>query len=411
MSKKNILIISAVFPPEPVVSAMLSCDLAEELSKNNKVTVLCPQPTRPEGFVFKNDYNALDFNVIKQDSFTCSASSLLGRLRESYSFGKQCKRYIKKNSKQLDCIYINSWPLISQYLIIKNANRLNIPCVMHVQDIYPESLLNVLLVGKQIINKILLPIDKYVLQNSTSIIAISENMKQFLVKSRNLLPGKVSVVSNWQDEEVFISFKSSTEIGITDLSKPFTFMYLGNVGPLAGVDLLINSFFNAQIQNSKLIIAGSGSRTNACQELVKSLNADNIEFMSVPEGMVPLVQEKADVMLLPVKKYGAMSSIPSKLPAYMFSAKPIIGSLDLESDTAKAIKESGCGIVVKPENEVELIKAMKNVSEWNIQTRNEKGNLGFEYAMSHFSKKKNLNKIITVIDRILKKNVNEIQDR
>ena len=47
----NILIISAVFPPEPVVSANLSRDLAEELSKNNQVTVLCPKPTRPNGFI------------------------------------------------------------------------------------------------------------------------------------------------------------------------------------------------------------------------------------------------------------------------------------------------------------------------------------------------------------------------
>jgi len=178
-------------------------------------------------------------------------------------------------------------------------------------------------------------------------------------------------------------------------------MYLGNNGPLAGVEFLINSFLKAQIPNSKLIIAGSGSRTNACQELVKSLHAGNIEFMSVPEGMVPLVQDKADVMLLPVKKNGAMSSIPSKLPAYMFSAKPIIGSLDLESDTAKAIKESGCGVVVKPENEDELIVAMNTAFNWSNQILKKKGNAGFEYAMKNFSKRENLQKIISVFDNIL----------
>jgi len=106
-------------------------------------------------------------------------------------------------------------------------------------------------------------------------------------------------------------------------------------------------------------------------------------------------------MLLPVKKNGAMSSIPSKLPAYMFSGKPIIGSLDLESDTAKAIKESGCGIVVEPENENELIKAMNATALWTNKDREEKGNLGFEYALTNFSKKENLKKIISVIESVI----------
>ena len=38
--KKSILIISAVFSPEPVVSAKLSEDLATYLSKSNKVSVI-----------------------------------------------------------------------------------------------------------------------------------------------------------------------------------------------------------------------------------------------------------------------------------------------------------------------------------------------------------------------------------
>ena len=49
---KKILIISCVFPPEPVVSAQMSLDIAEALSKNNDVTVISPRPTRPMDFKF-----------------------------------------------------------------------------------------------------------------------------------------------------------------------------------------------------------------------------------------------------------------------------------------------------------------------------------------------------------------------
>ena len=54
----------------------------------------------------------------------------------------------------------------------------------------------------------------------------------------------------------------------------------------------------------------------------------NIEFWEALNGKVPKIQAQADCMLLPIKKGAASSSIPSKLPACMFSAKPIIGCVD-----------------------------------------------------------------------------------
>ena len=47
---KKVLLALSVFPPEPIVSANLMADLAEELSKTYIVTVLRPHPTRPKGF-------------------------------------------------------------------------------------------------------------------------------------------------------------------------------------------------------------------------------------------------------------------------------------------------------------------------------------------------------------------------
>ena len=99
---KNILIISALFPPEPVVSAKLSEDIANFLSKINNVTVIAPLPTRPFGFdLTKPNKIKKLYDLISLDSYTCPESNLYGRLRESYSFGIACKKYIKKNHNQI----------------------------------------------------------------------------------------------------------------------------------------------------------------------------------------------------------------------------------------------------------------------------------------------------------------------
>ena len=64
---KNIIIISAVFPPEQVTSAFLNYDLAKALAKDYKVTVLRPKPTRPIGATFQNDWSDPDFGTVLID--------------------------------------------------------------------------------------------------------------------------------------------------------------------------------------------------------------------------------------------------------------------------------------------------------------------------------------------------------
>ena len=162
----------------------------------------------------------------------------------------------------------------------------------------------------------------------------------------------------------------------------------------------LQSFFKANIFNSKLIIAGSGSKTNDCKKLAEKLRLKNVDFLAVPEGKVPEIQDLADVMLLPVKKSGAYSSIPSKLPAYMFSKKAIIGSLDIDSDTAKAIIDADAGIVVEPENQEQLINAMRKMADASYEKIKEKGENAFNYAMKNFSKTEGVGKMINIISNL-----------
>ena len=106
---KNILFISSVFPPEQVTSALLNYDIAKELSRKYKVTVLRPLPTRPIGTKFeKIDFMGESFDVNLVDSFTCPESRLLGRMKESISFSKKCVNYIKSHKDEIDFMELKS---------------------------------------------------------------------------------------------------------------------------------------------------------------------------------------------------------------------------------------------------------------------------------------------------------------
>lgn len=392
----NILIISAVFPPEPVVSAKLSFDIANELSINNAVTVISPKPSRPFGFKFTGNNLSFNFNHIQVNSYFCASSNIVGRFRESYSFGKHCYKYITANHKNIDIIYANIWALFGQYYVVKAAKKYNIPIFIHVQDIYPESINRKMSFLGPFIDLFWLPVDKYVLHNVTKVIAISDKMKSYLVSTRKLESQRLVVVQNWQDETAFINYKAENKQPINK-KELFTFMYLGNIGPVAGVEILIDAFAQADLKNCRLIIAGSGSMKATLQKKVNEMNLHTIEFWPVPEGKVPEIQAQANVMLLPVKKGAAKSSIPSKLPAYMFSEKPVIACVDEDCDTANAIISSDCGWVLPPENIFRLSEMMQSVVSLPSHALNEKGESGFKYALENFSKKNNLPKLTSLI--------------
>lgn len=391
-----ILIATALFPPEPVVSANISYDLASFISKSHKVTVISPKPTRPYGVRFDAIPLHTDFEHVVLNSYTHPESSVLGRLRESFSLGLHMVKYIEDNHSEIEVIYANVWPLFAQYLLARVCKKHCIPLVMHVQDVYPESLTNKIPFLGKAVKQILLPIDRYSLFKSTKVIAISNQMKSVLQISRKLNDNSVEVIRNWQDDASFNLDNVYCDAPMI-CEQDFVFLYLGSISPAAGVDLLIHSFEKSGLKNACLVIAGSGSDKSRCIKIAETYSLNNIKFIDVSPAEVPALQAQADVLLLPLKKGIAATALPSKLTAYMFSAKPIIASVDTPSEVAEIIKNSSCGWVTPSEDIEQLTEAMvESVSIPKIKMT-EMGKRALAFAKCNLSQQFNLSKLSEVI--------------
>jgi glycosyltransferase involved in cell wall biosynthesis len=400
--KKKVIIITGVFLPEPQVSARLMADLAEKMSEDYDVIVLRPYPSRPMGFKMPEfDTSNLPYKVVTLDSYTCPKSSLIGRFRESISMGKFSIKYLKSHREEIAFVYNAPWHLFGRKMVADFCKKNHIPNMTPVQDIYPESLLSKLpnnIVIQQIIKSLLLPYDMATLHKANLVHTISYGMRDYLSKSRGLDISRFIVVRNWQDEREFVAYREKHP---EDKKHPFTFMFMGNVGALAGLDVVIAAFVRTGLKEARLVIAGSGSAREALQKQATEHSGYNIIFCDVPFGKVPDIQAKADVMLLPVKRGFARSSIPSKMPAYMFSAKPILASVDSDSDSAKCINESGAGWVCKPDDIDALATAMRKCYQYDKQDLEAMGEAGYHYAINEFSRTKNLEILYEACKKII----------
>ena len=406
----HIAIINAVYPPEPVVSAQIGRDLAGHLADfGARVTVLCPYPSRPLGVEYANfrpsSAARVDaeggVEVVRLPSFTAPQSRLVARMWESWSFGRYVCRYLEGQVGDVDVVYANTWPLFSQALIARFCARRDIPLVLHVQDIYPETLQTRLSpwLGGFVI-PLLRAWDRRTAHRAAKVVVIGDRARSLYAQTRSLLSERLEVIRNWQDEQLFLDAypRATAAQHYAVDGAAFSFLYLGNIGPTTDMELVIRAFDQASVANGQLLVVGDGSAKQTCMALTRELGLKSARFLScLSPYEVPALQSLADVCLLPLKKGVALNGVPSKLAAYLFSAKPVLATLDAASDTARCIREAQCGWVGEPENLNWLAHKIAEVAALPSTVLDMMGQRGRVYGLKHFSKSEGVQRLANLV--------------
>ena len=173
-------------------------------------------------------------------------------------------------------------------------------------------------------------------------------------------------------------------------------MYLGSINPTANVSLILEAFSRLDNKRFHLSVIGNGPEKEHCSDIADKYGL-NVLFETVLPEKVADKQSEADILVLCLKKGVAHTATPSKLTAYMLTGRPIIASVDMDSDCANIIQEAGCGLIVEPENDEALAKAITILSEEKRERLLEMGVAAYNYALENLSKQKNLNKLTNVI--------------
>ena len=397
---KNLLIVSAVFPPEQVTSAYLNYDLAKALARDYNVTVLRPYPTRPIGAKFSSvDVEDKSFKTILIDSYTHPQSELIGRFKESNDFGRKTVEYIKERHNEIDFVYNDGWQLFGLYRVAKVCKKYGIPYMVPIQDIYPECLFtnkNYSGIVNHIIKSILLPIDRYYQKHAACVRTISNEMRDYLSSTRDVPLENYLVVNNWQNDEDFLK-----EYPARPADGKLFFAYVGSINGHANVDLMIKAFVEANIANAEFRIYGGGNKKGYCVDLVKQLGAKNIIFDIVSRDKVAYVQSQADVLLLALPKGNGNLCLPSKMTSYMLSGKPVLASVDHDSATTRYIKEADCGIAVDPDNMDSIKKGFLYFASIDKDTLIKQGVNSQAFSRRNLTREVNLQKVVAKINDIL----------
>ncbi|HEP1832509.1 TPA: glycosyltransferase family 4 protein [Streptococcus suis] len=395
--KKDILFLCQYFYPEYVTSALLPYQTAKELVDNNiSVDVLCGYPkeyhSKNNSTVPKTE--VADGITIKRVNYLqLNRRNALFRLINYFSFVFSCfLRFATLRNYKL--IYVYSNPPILPLLTVLANMLFKTKFVFVAYDIYPDIAIKTnILSEKNPISLITNLISAQVFRRAEKIVALSKEMKEYLVTQKQVDEDKIQVIPNWATEkerEVLPKDNSSEEIIIS---------YLGNMGIPQDFDRIEEIISNEVIRTLPIqfIFAGHGSRKDKLKEFVVSNKLSKvIVYDYLQEQDYDEILQKSDYHMLSLNSDLQGLAVPSKFYSYINNEKPVIALIHEGSDIAKDIQRYDLGYVIA---RGELMAA---VEVFTKLVQSEKVHKVKQHKV-HFSKEIQLGKYVNLTLEMLEK--------
>jgi colanic acid biosynthesis glycosyl transferase WcaI len=366
----KIMIICQWFPPEYAPVGVMLKELAEDLTKSGySVTVVTGFPNHPAGTVFEGYRKRLFFTermdgirVIRCYLYTSPRKTFLRRVANYFSFAATSFAAALVLQRQ-DLLFIVSPPL-SNGLIALLLHRLKgLRFIFNVQDLYPDAAMSVGVIRNRLLIKILKRIELAIYRGAERVAVISEGFKENLL-AKGVPDPKIRIIYNWLDACEIVPLPRDNEFARAHgLTGKFVILYSGTIGMISGAEIIIECAETLKTYRDILFLfVGEGVAKEAISEKARSTGLDNIRFLAFqPRNILSQVQSSADVSVVTLSKGKGKTSVPSKVLGYMAAARPVVASVDPDSDTRQLIERAGCGICVDPEDVQELSLAIESL--------------------------------------------------
>jgi colanic acid biosynthesis glycosyl transferase WcaI len=233
-------------------------------------------------------------------------------------------------------------------------------CWLHLQDFEVDVAFGMGLLKGRLLQKIALRMERSLLRRFDTVSTISGRMMQRL-GAKGVNAGKTRYLPNWVD---MTRFKPPSRGYRAQLGIPNDALVVLFSGTLSGKQGLMVIPETAKLLRSReeilFVVCGEGVMKSSIEAAAAGL--PNVRFMPLqPSGRVSDLLSMADIHLLPQSPDAADLVLPSKLSGMLASARPVIATCRAGTEISEIVSQ--CGLVVAPENSVELAHAITTLAD------------------------------------------------
>ncbi len=258
--------------------------------------------------------------------------------------------------------------------------------IYNAQDLYPEAYVASREVRAGLVTRVMKRLVTRLYRSCDRITVITPSFAES-ISALGIEAGKIITIPNYVDTAMvkplprINSFRQQHNLG-----DQFVVMYAGNIGYTHGTELLVEAAANlAATPNVLILVIGGGSKLANLERLVRERGLTNIRFLPAqPPELLSEMLAAADVFVITMKPGVGRASFPGRIYNFLAASRPVVASVDEDSDLARLLRSAGSGIVTSPGNVEDFCRALTQLLE-DSEFRRRLGRNGAEYLAQNYS--------------------------
>ena len=345
--KKDILFLCQFFYPEYVSSATLPFDTAVALKQAGfSVDALCGYPKEyatQQNIPTKETVDGIHIHRLKY--LQLGRKSFVSRLINYFSFTLMVVLHLLKLARY-KAVVVYSNPPILPWVASWAKKLFGTKLVFVTYDLYPEiGVRTGALREGNFICRLMDHINKCVYRRADAVVALSSEMREFILENREIGAERVHVIPNWYEDKGALNRNAESNPFGEESQGRFVVSYFGNMGTAQDMQTICDAaHLLEEDPNVFFLFAGHGNKLDTVrQQLADVRNCKICDFLHGEEFQNAL--RISDCALVSLEKGLSGLAVPSKTYSYMMHGIPLLAIMD-EGDIVADI-EQGAGAWVR----------------------------------------------------------------
>jgi colanic acid biosynthesis glycosyl transferase WcaI len=376
--RPRLLVLNQYYWPGFEATAHLLSELCEAFAETYDVTVVTGRLRGRPDLPHEEVRNGV--RILRVDSAAYDRAQLSGRATNYLTYLGQVLR-VGTSLERHDIVLAGTDPPILGDAALVVARRHRAPLVVISEDVFPEIAVALGRLEPGPLVSLLSRLVGFYLRRAERVVAIGETMRRRL-EAKGAPSDRVVVIPNWTDVKAIEPASKDNEwTAANGLSDNFVVMHSGNVGHAQDLDSLIRAdTLLRDVDDLRIVIIGTGARHAELVALRDRLEAEHVRFLDFqPREVLSQSLAAADVHVVGLARGLAGYIVPSRLYGILAAGRPVIAAAEEESETARLVRDVGCGIVVPPGDPLALAETIRACRDGSYDLA-EMGRRAREYA-------------------------------
>ncbi|HEY7825552.1 MAG TPA: glycosyltransferase family 4 protein [Candidatus Acidoferrales bacterium] len=357
----HILLLNEYFPPDTSATSKMAAQIAEALAARHQVTVVAGRPSYdteehyPYSFLRCDTRHGVDIECVGSTDY--SRHGMRGRVSNYLSY--LALAVPRAMAIRPDVILAMTDPPVAGIAGAFVARRIQRPFVYNIRDLYPD-----MAIGGGIVSAgggvaLWERMHRRAMRQAARVIVLGDDMRERIV-SKGIDPRRVEVVRDGAALSPVLPPQSDPIVQEIRSGFPFVAVHAGNLGFYGAWETLLKAAEILRNENTGFVFVGSGA--NRARLESAAAKATNVRFLPYqPVERVPHVMMAGDVHIVTIRRGLEGVVVPSKIYSILAAGRPVLAVAAENSDAARIVIESGCGMAANPDDPADVAAAIREL--------------------------------------------------